>query len=118
MLDALATRDAEDINERDRHVLAGWRDAHIRPLMRATRSQAGHDLVPFSDHILNREVRVRESRQVHADELFLSFDPTWRTGRVSVTDEIWGEEVVNGSKILLVEHFLVETAHQGLVVFG
>src|SRR5258708_16800771 len=43
--------------------------------------------------------------------------PPWRTRRGSVIDYIGGKEFVNGSRILLVDHFLVETAHEGLDVF-
>jgi hypothetical protein len=107
MLDALAARDADDIDRRARHVLAGWGDAHKRPLMRATRSQAGHNLVPFCDHVFNRELQIRESRQVHADGLFGSLAVSWQTRRERVIDLIGGDEFIDGSQILLVELFFV-----------
>ena len=33
-------------------------------------------------------------------------------------DVIGGEEFIDGSQILLVEHFLVETVNSGLILFG
>jgi len=35
-----------------------------------------------------------------------------------VIDVTGGDEFIDGSQILLVEHFLQETVHQGLIVFG
>src|SRR5262249_13091266 len=118
MLDALATRDADDVDDRARRLLAGWGDAHKSTLLCATRGEAGHDLVPLSDHVLNRDVQVRESRQIHADELSGSLDPTWRTGRGRVIDLIGIDELIDGSDMLLVEDLLVEMSQEGLVVFS
>src|SRR2546423_15542588 len=118
MLDALAAYDAVDVDRRDRHLLAGWGDAHKRTLLCSTRGQTGHNLVPFSDDVLNREVQIRESRQIHGEGLFDSLETTRRTRRGSVIDVIGVDEFVDGSHILLVEHFIVETAYAGLVCFG
>src|SRR5258708_35017991 len=114
MLDALAADYAVDIDCRDRRALAGWGDAHELPLLCSTRSQAGHNLVPFSDDVLNREVQVRESRQVHGEGLFGSLGTTWPTRRGSMIDLIGGNEFVDGSHIILVYHFIVETTRDGV----
>ena len=118
MLDTLAAREAIDIDCHDRRLLAGRGDAHKRTLLCSTTGQAGHNLVPFSDNVLNREVQIRESRQLHVESLFDSLETTWRTRRGSVIDVIEVDEIVDGSPILLVEHFIVETAYAGLVCFG
>src|SRR5207247_9146765 len=76
MLDALAAREAVDIDCRDRRSLAGRGDVHKRTLLCATTGQAGHNLVPFSDEVLNREVQIRESRQIHVASLFDSLEST------------------------------------------
>jgi len=93
-------------------------DAHKRTLLCSTTGQAGHNLVPFSDDVLNREVQIRESRQIHVESLFDSLETTRRTRRGSVINVIGVDEFVDGSPILLVEHFIVETAYAGLVCFG
>jgi len=118
MLDALAAREAVDIDCRDRRLLASRGDVHKRTSLCSTRGQTGHNLVPFSDDVLNREVQIRESCQVHADGLFGTRDTAWRTRRGSVIDVIGVDEFVDGSPILLVEHFIVETADAGLICFS
>src|SRR5438270_11376921 len=105
MLDALTAGHAVDINRRDRRVLASRRDAHKDTLLCSTHGQTGHNLVPFSDEVLNREVQIRESCQVHGDGLFSSLETTWCTGRGGVIDLMGVDEFVDGSPILLVEHF-------------
>src|SRR6266487_808419 len=118
MLDALAAYDAVDVDRRDRHLFAGWGDARKCTLLCSTRGQTGHNLVPFSDDVLNREVQIRESCQVHGEGLFGTRDTAWRTGRSSVIDLIGVDEFIDGSPILLVEHFIIETANAGLVCFS
>ena len=118
MLDALATSHAADVDCRDRYVLTGWGDAHKRTLLRSPHGQTGHKLVPFSDHVLNSEVQIRESCQLNADGLFGTRETAWRSGRGSVIDLIGVDEFVDGSPILLIEHFIVEMANSGLVCFG
>ena len=118
MLDTLAAREAIDLDCHDRRLLAGRGDAHKRTLLCSTTGQAGHNLVPFSDDVLNREVQIRESCQVHGEGLFGTRDTAWRTGRSSVIDLIGVDEFVDGSPILLVERFIVETADTGLVCFS
>ena len=118
MLDALAAREAVDIDCRDHRSLAGRGDVHKRTLLCSTTGQAGHNLVPFSDDVLNREVQIRESCQVHGDGLFGTRETAWRTGRGCMIDLIGGDEFVDGNPILLVEHFIVETTQAGLVYFS
>src|SRR5713226_7111998 len=118
MLDTLAAHDAVDVDCRNRRLLAGRGNTHKRTLLCSTRGQAGHDLVPFSDHVLNREVQIRESRQVHGDELFGPLDTRRQTGRKSVIDTLGVNEFLDCSPLLLVEHFLVETADDSLVFFS
>src|SRR2546430_14630931 len=118
MLDTLAAREAVDIDCRDRRLLAGRGDAHKRTLLCPTTGQAGPNLVPFSDYVLNREVQIRESHQIHVESLFDSLETSWRTRRGSVIDMIGVDEFVDGGPILLVEHFIVETAYAGLVYIG
>src|SRR5260370_38202406 len=108
MVDALATDYAVDIDCRDRRVLAGWGDAHELPLLCSTRSQAGHNLVPFSDDVLNREAQVRESRHVHGEGLFGSLETTWRTGRGSMIDLTGGNDFAEGSPLFVVGPVTVE----------
>jgi hypothetical protein len=45
--------------------------------------------------------------------LFGTFDTAWQAGRQSAIDAMGGEEVIDGSHILLVEDSLVETANSG-----
>ncbi len=118
MLDALAAHDAVDVDRRDRRLLASRGDAHKGAFLRSTHGQTGHHLFPFSDDVLNREVQIRESCQVHGKGLFGTRETAWRTGRGSMIDLIEGDEFVDGSPILLVEHFIVEATHAGLVYFS
>src|SRR2546421_10286133 len=118
MLDARTAGQAVDIDRCDRDVLASRGDAHKDTLLCSARGQTGHHLVPFSDEVLNREVQIGESRQIHGEGVFGSRETTWRPGRGGVIDLSWVDEFLNGSPILLVEHFIVETAHTGLVDFS
>ncbi len=70
------------------------------------------------DDILNREMQIRESRQMHADSLFDSLETIWRIWRGRVIDVSGVDEFVDGSPILLIEYFIVETAYAGTVCFG
>src|SRR5690348_7185587 len=110
MLDALAAREAVDIDRGARHLFASRGDAHKGTLLCSTHGQTGHHPVPFSDDVLNREVQIRESCQVHGDGLPGTREAAWRPRRSSVIDLIGGDEFVDGRLILLVEYFIVETA--------
>src|SRR6266487_3249502 len=72
----LAAFDADNIDGRDSHLLASWGDAPKRSLLCSTHRQADDHLVPFRDHVLNRDVQIRETCQHHADGLsgFLGTD--------------------------------------------
>jgi hypothetical protein len=72
----------------------------------------GDHLVPFRDHVLNREVQIRESRQGHADGLFGSLGTYWQTRRQRVIDVVGGEEFIDGSQLFLVFQALIERVPQ------
>lgn len=78
----------------------------------------GDHFAAFCDHILNRNVQIRETRQHDGDGLPGSLWTDRQTRRERVIGVIGSVEVIEGRQIPLVEHFLVKTADQGLVVFG
>src|SRR5258706_477200 len=82
-----------------------------------TKTKKNSAAVYFSDDVLNREVQVRESRQVHGEGLFGRLETSWRTRRGMMIELIEGNEFLDGSPILLVDHFIVETTRVGLVYF-
>src|SRR5450759_2003543 len=57
----LAACDASDFDGRDRHLLTGWGNAPQRSLMRSMGRKSDDDLVSFLDHVLNRDVQIRET---------------------------------------------------------
>ncbi len=60
MLYGLAASITGNVNPRHRHLLASCGHTHKRPLMCAAPSTTRHHLVPFSNHILNREMEIWE----------------------------------------------------------
>ncbi len=60
MLGNLSVFDAKNLNDGDRSLLAGWRDAHKRDLLRAASYPAVHHSVAFGNHILNRDLQIGE----------------------------------------------------------
>lgn len=66
-----------NVNARNAHLLAGWRDAQKRSLVGAAPGGTRDDRVPFGDDILNRFVDVGKGGADHAQEQFDSL-PTRR----------------------------------------
>ena len=117
MLNALVIHYAVDINSRNLHMLIGWGNAHKGTLLRSAYGNASHYLVLVSDHVLNREVQIGESRQEHTEDDFGTRNTAWCIRRGKVIDLIGGDECLYGSHILLVNDFIIEVADSGLVVF-
>ena len=86
--------------------------------MCSTHRPAGHHLFPFRDDVLKREVQIGESPKEHGDVLSWALDPTWRTGRERVIDDIGSEEIIDGGELLLVEDLLIPTTDANLVCFS
>jgi len=118
VLDDLPACDAQDINALERHLLPGWGDLHKRSLLCSNVGEADCDLVPYREHILNRAVQVRESRQERVGEVFYLLQITLLTDRESVVDDGGVEAFVESRQMLLVVHLLAPTAYKGHVVFG
>src|SRR6266566_1696352 len=86
--------------------------------MRATHRPVDRDPVSLRDEVLECEVQIRKGRQKHRDGLFDALNPTWRAGRKGVIDDMGSDECVDAGHMLVVEHFLIETTRECLVLFG
>src|SRR6266516_5508140 len=117
-LDRLAALKAQKRDAWHGKLLAGRGHAQRRSLMCCTHRPAEHDPVPLRDDVLKREVQIRKSRQKHSDSLSDALDPTWRAWRKRAIDDIGSDECIDSGHILVVEHFLIETTRECLVVFG
>src|SRR5262249_4798648 len=73
-LDSLAADDADDVNPCLGESLTRWRNAHELALVSALHFQASHDFIPFGNHILHRNLKVRKSSTQHGDKLLGAFD--------------------------------------------
>ncbi len=70
----LATHDAKEIAAAKRHVLPSWGKTLKGPVMRATPGVANRYFVSLSDHVLSRELEVREGGGVRDHKLFGTLD--------------------------------------------
>lgn len=114
----LSACDASDFDCRDSHLFASGGDASKRALLCSVGRKSGDDLFPFRDHVLNRDMQIRETLQHHGYGLSRSLRVNGQTRREGMIDMIGGVEVIKGCYIPLVKHFLVETAYKGLILFS
>src|SRR2546423_15346590 len=107
-----------DRDPRCRHFIPARRDADNLPRMRPDHTEAGHDLIPVRDLVLDRVMHVAEGLLGHQEGLFAALQawcPAREWGGVMI-NVIGGNERVEGRKIWLVN--LVEKASgESLVLF-
>jgi len=56
----LTVSDAVEVDARDGYLVFCWGDSHKLALMRAGNCPTFHDLIPFSNLVINGEMEVRE----------------------------------------------------------
>jgi hypothetical protein len=102
----LAVGYADDDVSCDGDVLAGRRVRRRRPEITgvgATSCQAHHHLVSFRDHVLNRDMKVREGFEDPSDPSFVFFTGA-NLGKARIMEEeVGGIELVKGGKMALVQ---------------
>src|SRR5260370_33567054 len=84
----------------------------------ASTCHAHNYLVPFSDQVINRDMKVRESFEDPGDPSFVFFAGA-NLGKARIMeDEVGGIELIKDGKIARVPDLLNETTNERLVVFG
>ncbi|SRR6266487_2547187 len=84
----------------------------------ATSCHAHNYLVPFSDQVLNREMKVREGMEDPGDPLFIFFAGANLGQARIMEEEVGGIELIKDGKIALILDLLNETTNERLVLFG
>src|SRR5688572_11492752 len=92
--------------------LAGRRESCQFALMRALGGPAGHDLIPFGDLVIDREMNIREGVAVGCDELFAALGAIRkaRNGSWATVDVVLDEYLIQHSQIPFIPDFIEETA--------
>src|ERR687890_2248249 len=81
----------------------------------------GHEsryLIPFGDHILDVGMEVREGGVHPADQVLVPVDAILIFGKHVPVENVLGDELVGGLWIVSVPNLFVQTADDGLVLFG
>src|SRR5438067_2068415 len=107
-----------DGDPRCRHFVPARRDADNLPRMRPDHTEAGHDLIPVRDLVLDRVMHVAEGLLGHQEGLFAALQ-AWCQAREwwgVMINVIGGNELVEGSNIELV-NLVEKAADERLVLF-
>ena len=85
------------------------------PGVRALAVDERGDVVALADHLVDRELHVREARAEHAEDLLDAREPGRRAGRRDVVDVVRVEELVDDVEVPLVHDLLDHAAVDVLV---
>jgi len=105
-----------DINVRDLHLPASWRDAKEFALVRGSPMPTRRDLIAVCQEILSADPDIRERPEEGPNALFETLAAGYRRRERAL--EVRGHELVNGLGIMLIDDFLEEAADDSLVLFG
>src|SRR5687768_9018324 len=96
----------------DRGRLTGRRETCQFALVRALGGPACHDLIPFGDLIINRELNIREGVAVGCDKLFAALGAIRKARNRSwaTVDVVLDEYLIQHSQIPFIPDFIEETA--------
>ena len=86
----LTASHTEDVILCPRYLLAGGRHPHHFPLVRPTRSQAGHHGLPLGHRLLRRPLKVREGTGIDDEEVFEAFGATHGGGTARPAEAMVG----------------------------
>src|SRR3990172_699820 len=116
-LDDLSVYNSVYAHPGDSGRLAGRRDAGQLALMRPARCPPRHNLIPFGDLFVNRELNVREGVAVHHDELFATFRARRQPGQSAwaTVDVVRSDNLIGHGQLPLTKDLLEETAGEGFV---
>src|SRR5882757_1484253 len=113
MFGHLAALDAEEIGGREAHLVARWRQAEERAVLRARPLGAHHHLVALRQDLDDLAAIVAEAGQHRGDELLPSVAALRQVG--IVLDEVGRQEAIHRGRLALVHDFLDEAADELLV---
>jgi hypothetical protein len=108
--------DAHDIDEPNRHPLAGRGVAHKLALMGTIESLSRGDLVPFGDHLLYREIGVGKGLAEHSRDLLDALTVRRHSRWCGVVDELRRAKLVYGVDIPPALNFLDKAADDGPIL--
>src|ERR671938_917272 len=113
VLDDLVAGDADDVDAAEGDLPPGRRDAHPVALMRAGEGLSGHHLVALDDHVVDRDLVVREGLSKRHGEHLVALSGGRQPGRGRVVDELGREPLLDDFvDASLVVELLVELANQ------
>ena len=85
--------------------------------MRAVQRPAHHDLVPFGDHVFDREMQVREGRVERGHSLLILLQTVEQGRRVAQRD-IGGDQFVRRLRVAMIAPFLKVAVDNVLVALN
>jgi len=111
----LAVSDAVEVDARDGYVVFCWGDSHKLAPMRAGNCPTFHDLIPFSNLVINSEMEVREGGKESGGGLLELLEGcTMEPARI-VAQVIGGVEFVYCAHVSLVPEVIKRMAENLLV---